>query len=193
MLKFMRTDKVGLNDFRAIRREYRQRSGLEFESGERHGFSIRMAEVLDAPTDGDDYSEFAARLVRREDHETIGQTRDVETAKFAGGRNVLVRVSGHAFWISGTIHLECQLTEDLDPATAFDSSPGTATANVLYRNSSGDLEKLTYDSSDVQITVTQRFEHWETIVENTFGRVILINDEWRPDDFDCDAAAGGLI
>jgi hypothetical protein len=150
-----------------------------------------LAEFLVVPQDGDKYTLQPFRQVRRfNDTMEFVQRRN---GRLTGGRPLLVQSGTQMVAVCTSLHLDVQLTEALEPATAFHNSPSTALANVLTRNDSGNLEKLTFDGSDVQLTVTNRWEAWDTVPVATFGGVILKNDEWRPDDFDCEAAAGGLI
>ena len=190
--KILKADEEGVRDLRDMRHEYAQRNGQNIKGHEARRGNARLAEVIEVPQEGDDYREFVARLVKHKDG-AIEQVRDSSMATLRGGRPALVRIAGRMVLVSCHLHLDVQLTEDLDAATNFATGPATALANVLVRTSSGDLEKLVYDGSDVQVTVTNRYEHWDTVPAETFGGVILKNDEWRPDDFDCDAAAGGLI
>lgn len=147
--------------------------------------------LSDVPEDGDIFTPFDVRQVKLSD----GQFIDVQLKRvqLVGGRSLAVNTGSYLTLVSTSIHLDVQLTEDMDAATNFATGPATALANVLVRNASGDLEKLVYDGQTVQVMVVNRYEHWETVEAETFGGVILKNDEWRPDDFDCEAAQGGLI
>lgn len=69
----------------------------------------------------------------------------------------------------------------LAAATNALTSPGTATASVLQRNSSGNLE----DSGN-NITVVNRFENID-LKQYTIATVEWIDGEWRVKSADCDA------
>lgn len=177
---------------RALLAEQKVLSGSDVE-GEKPDLLTqpRLMELLQVPSDGDDYAEQTVQQVRRENND-INVVAE-KTVRLLGGRAVAVHVGNTLTLVSGSIHLDVQLTEELPAATNFATSPGIATANVLVRNDSGDLEKLQYDGSTVTVEIVNRNEHWDPVPANTFGGAVLKNDEWRPDDFDCDAAAGGLI
>lgn len=72
----------------------------------------------------------------------------------------------------------------LAAATNALTSPGTATASVLRRNSSGNLEDAGYN-----ITVVNRFES-VSLAQYTIGVATWVDGEWRMTSADCDALAG---
>lgn len=73
------------------------------------------------------------------------------------------------------------LDEDLDSAVNALTSPGSAIASVLKKNSSGNLEDAGYN-----ITVINRYEH-VSLVQYTIGIAKWIDSEWRVYSADCDA------
>jgi hypothetical protein len=66
-------------------------------------------------------------------------------------------------------------------ATNALTTPATATASVLGRNSSGNL----YDTT-TNITVVNRYEHI-TLAQYTMAIVSWVDGEWRLTSADCDA------
>lgn len=69
----------------------------------------------------------------------------------------------------------------LDVATNALTTPSTATASVLQKNSSGNLE----DSGN-NITVVNRYENID-LEQYTIGVAAWIDGEWRMDSADCGA------
>jgi hypothetical protein len=81
----------------------------------------------------------------------------------------------------GRADLTVVLDEGLASATNALTSPATATASVLRKNSSGNLE----DTGD-NITVVNRYEHIE-LEQYTIGMAKWIDAEWRLYSADCEA------
>jgi hypothetical protein len=73
------------------------------------------------------------------------------------------------------------LDEALDAATNALTTPGTAVASVLRKNSSGNLE----DSGN-NINVVNRYESID-LEQYTIGVAAWIDGEWRIDSADCTA------
>jgi hypothetical protein len=81
----------------------------------------------------------------------------------------------------GRADLTVVLDDGLASATNALTSPATATASVLRKNSSGNLE----DTGD-NITVVNRYEHIE-LEQYTIGMAKWIDAEWRMYSADCEA------
>ena len=197
MKQLIRTDDDGVRDLREMLNEHRNRTGGMLDAGALPALLARVFEIIEVPEEGDDYSEVSARLVKR-DRATptdIEQVRTIDKVRFLGGRPVLIRAAGQLIPLSTHQHLNVQLTEELDAAVSAYDEPSTATANVLVRTpgSPATWAKMTHGGSDVTVTVTNHNEHWDALAANTCGTVMLINDEWQPGAFDCDARAEGLI
>lgn len=163
-----------------------------------HTLDPMLIELLQLPEDGDDYRQQTTRQVRRVNDEM----RFLQELKIRllGGRPLIVQTGTQLTAVSTHLHAQVQLVEDLEPAVDSASYVGaptdplpTALANVLTKDANGGLTRLMVDGSPEQVRVVNRNEHWETVEAETVGRVLLINDEWQPDDFDCEPRTGGLI
>lgn len=177
-MKFLMTSDQGVQDFREIRRNHRNRTGRAVDPGRNQTSKIQLAEVLQMPADGGDLTAYAARIVKISDNESA-PVRKIETVRIAGGRMALVPLNGKLIAVSTNLQLDVQLTGALSAATNTLTGESTATANVLSRNSSGDLEVLQYDGADVEINVIQRSTSADVVSSGFFGVVDLRSDEWR--------------
>ena len=90
---------------------------------------------------------------------------------------ILNRFQGNQ--VQGEI-LTGKLDADLNAATSFATSPGTALLSVWVKDSNGDYTETTRN-----ITVTNRFENLN-FVSGQILRVQWIDGEWQPVAADCE-------